>query len=339
MILTNQIENQLTPAEQFVVTEPPFELLDTVIPYPHGCRAQIEQIVHDIQVPPVREIVGRVFGDLLRLLECVSLTQGHLRQLDSVDETLAIFQIIHDEARALVMFIREDAVPCEAISDDLSETLDGISFAVNHDLQSVFETTELVNIEEPKAQRAGKLFRAHDLLSNCLQQSIISLAIMFDPELVGTKLFNNSDMRYRQSVQLCADLSTLLKLVAACRELPLEPAFSNLIAAVEKFRNESMESLMYSDWPQFETFCERLELASGSSWKIYPLLHQFRCYLETLLAQVGKRAVLTNVSPFQSGVSHTDQLSFSAEPTFARFNAAIDFQDENISWDTFAVAV
>ena len=339
MIFSSPIENQLTPAERFVMTEQPFQRLDPVIPYPDSCRAQIDRIVHDIQAPAVREIVGRVFADLLRLLECLSLTQGYLRKIDSAEETLAVFQIIHDEARALVMFIREDAVPCKAISEDLSETLDGISFAVNHDLQSVFETRELVNIEEPKGQMVGKLVRAHDLLTNCLQQSIISLAIKFDRKLVDTQLFNNFDMRYRLSVQLCADLSTLLKLVGACQELPLEPAFSNLMTGLEKFRNESMECLMYSDWPQFESFCERLQLASGSSWKLAPLLHQFRCYLETLLRQVEMRAVLTNVSPIRFDVDHTDQLSSSAQPTFARFNATIDLQDENISSDTFAMAV
>ena len=190
MIFSNQIENQSTPPEEFVISGQPF--FNPVIPYPNSCRAQVDRVVHDIEAPVVREIVGRVFGDLLRLLECLSLTQAHLRQVDSAEETLAVFQIIHDEARALVMFIREDAMPCEAINDELSETLDGISFAVNHDLQSVFQTRELVNIDERKAQVAGKLFRAHDLLTNCLQQSIISLAIMFDPELVGTKLFNNS---------------------------------------------------------------------------------------------------------------------------------------------------
>ncbi|HEX9426007.1 MAG TPA: hypothetical protein VF899_22410, partial [Pyrinomonadaceae bacterium] len=237
MIFSNQIENQSTPPEEFVISGQPF--FNPVIPYPNSCRAQVDRVVHDIEAPVVREIVGRVFGDLLRLLECLSLTQAHLRQVDSAEETFAVFQIIHDEARALVMFIREDAMPCEAINDELSETLDGISFAVNHDLQSVFQTRELVNIDERKAQVAGKLFRAHDLLTNCLQQSIISLAIMFDPELVGTKLFNNSNMRYRQSVQLCADLSTLLKLVGACRELPLEPTFSNLLSGLERFRNES----------------------------------------------------------------------------------------------------
>jgi hypothetical protein len=340
MVFLTEIDNQLTTEEQFVMTgQPFFQRLDPVVPYPDSCRAQIDGIVHDIQDPVVREIVGRVFGDLLRLLECLSLTQGHLRQIDLAEETLAVFQIIHDEARALVMFIREDAVPCEAISENLSETLDGISFAVSHDLQSVFETRELVNIEEPKGQMVGKLFRAHDLLTNCLQQSIISLAIMFDPKLVGTKLFNNSDMRYRQSVQLCADLSTLLKLGEACRELPLEPAFSNLIAGLERFRNESMESLMYSDWPQFEAFCERLRLAPVSSWELAPLLHQFCCYLETLLGQVQMRAVLANVFPIQCAVDHTDQLSSFAHNASAQFSAPIDFKNDDFSWDAFAIAV
>lgn len=312
--------------------------LNHFIPDHNGCRSQTDRVVHEIESPEVREIVGIVFHDLLRLLECVSLIESHLHQINEAEETFALFQMTHGEACALVKFIREDALTCEALNEELCDTLDGIAFAVNHDLQRVFETKQRESIEETSGQVVvGKLFRAHDVLTNCLQQSTIGLAIMFDPELVGAKLFNNFDMRYRQSVQLCEDLSTLLELVEACGKTREEPGFANLTAGIKKFCNESMECLMYSDWPQFESFCEKIQLASTP--ELEPVLHQFRCYVETLLGQVKMRAVLANVSAIQFGANDPVQGPTAGVERSAQLSTSFDLLSENATWDTLALAV
>ena len=285
------------------------------------CGYHVNHLVKEIPSPAVRDVVGTVFENLLRLLECLSLSESHLRQADAATETFALFQIIHDEARALVKFIGDEALTCEEMTEEVAETLDGITFAINHDLHRVFENQQ--RGEDSTAQVVvGQLFRAHDLLTNCLQQSTISLAITFDGKLDGTKLFDNSDMRYRQSIQLCEDISNLMGLVEACGRSREGSAFANLTARVEVFRNESLECLMYSDWPQFESFCEKISLPEIPSLELESVLHQFRCYLETLLGQVRMRAVLANVIPAQFGAD----------------NGSLT-QDEHVAWDPFAVAV
>lgn len=176
------------------------------------------------------------------------------------------------------------------------------------------------------------------MLTNCLQQSTITLATVFDPELVGTRLFNNSDMRYRQSLQLCEDLSALVQGVEACEKNCDQRALESLSASIEQFRNESLELLTYSDWPQFESFCERI-IAAGSSWlELEAVLHQFRCYVETLLGQVRMRAVLANVFPIQFGADYSPQTSDCVD-TSIQFSSPIHLLDENSSWEVFAVAV
>ena len=329
MILSTLISNGLTPTVRFAVDPASGHRLRT--PDHTSCSFEIDRVVHEIESAEVREIVDTVFKDLLRLLECLSLIESHLRQVEAADETFALFQLIHDEARVLVKFIREDGLNCAAMSEELSDTLDGITFAVNHDLQRVFETGQRAATAEKTAHvLVGKLYRAHDVLTNCLQQSTITLAMMFDPELVGTRLFNNSDMRYRQSLQLCEDLSALLRLVETSEKTSDAPALAALAAGIEKFRNESLECLMYSDWPQFESFCERIKLAGTSSLELEPVLHQFRCYLETLLGQVRMRAVLANVFPIRFG---TDEGVSS--PVEGGDNST---QSPHV-WDMFAVAV
>jgi hypothetical protein len=209
--------NQSPPADSIVGANPAVQdPSGRATPDQTSCRFQINRVVSEIESPPERQLVDAVFQDLLRLLECLSLIESHLQQVDAVAETFAFFQLIHDEARLLVEFIRDDGLSCVERNEDLVETLDGITFAVNHDLQRVFETAPKGQSDSATAGNhavLGKLYRAHDILTNCLQQSTITLAMTFDSELVGAKLFNNSDMRYRQSLQLCADLSALIQLV------------------------------------------------------------------------------------------------------------------------------
>jgi hypothetical protein len=123
-------------------------------------------------------------------------------------------------------------------------------------------------------------------------------------------------MRYRQSLQLCEDIAALIQLVDDFEKINTGLAHSNLSAGIYRFRLEGMESLMYSDWPQFESFCERMALEPADSPELKSTVHQFRCYLETLLGQVRMRAVLANVFPVSFGeVNNSLIASFTDDGT------------------------
>jgi hypothetical protein len=337
MIFTNDISDQSTATDSFGFVDRSSELINpakfAAVP-PAIYHIHINRLVQQIDSPELRRLVGAVFQDLLRLLECVQLVENYLRQVDAAEETFALFHLIHDEARKLVESIRTDALKSDLLSEELADTLDGITFALNHDLHRVFDSGPKGSFSEKNGQLlVGKLYRAHDVLINCLQQSTITLAIVFDPELVGTKLFNNSDMRYRQSLQLCQDLSELIKLIEESQKTFGGSTLTTLIDRVEKFRSESMECLMYSDWPQFETFCERIDFAKTQPSEVEKVLHQFRCYLETLLGQVRMRNVFADVFPLGSGEEDTvlEKSTENTQPV-----AAFHPQDKDVSWGDLA---
>ncbi len=314
MILNKQIPDSLRPAA-----------LAGQSSRASACRSQIEVLTREIASCEVREILNSVFDDLLRLLECLSLIESHLRKVEAAEDTFELFQLIHDEAAELVDFIQTHGLNRQIMNDELFDILDGIAFAVRHDLQRVFESEPNL---QPSAKNAhvvvGKLFRAHDIFTNCLQQSTITLAMVFDPELVGAKLFNNCDIRQRQSLQLCDDIAALLRQVELAEVNKDGESLVRLIAAIDLFRSDSLELLMYSDWPQFESFGERIGLA-GSAWsELEPILHQFRCYLETLLGQVKRRAVLANEFPLQFGDEHAQLDPFAGDPSPEENNSEID---------------
>jgi hypothetical protein len=89
-----------------------------------------------------------------------------------------------------------------------------------------------------------------------------------------------------------------------------------------------MELLMYSDWPQFESACQQIN-PQHDSQQLGAVLHQFRCYLETLLSQVRMRAVLANVFPLGFGDDHFS----SPHAEFPQVAA------EEFDWNRLAVAV
>lgn len=305
MISIKDISNRSAAPDSFGFTARRLELVptsDRSAPASPTCSFHINRLVEQIDSPELKGLIGVVFQDLVRLLECVGLVENHLHQVDAADETFALFQLIHDEARKLVEFIRTDALNSNLLTEELADTLDGVTFALNHDLHRVFDSGPGGSSSDKTVQVVmGKLYRAHDVLTNCLQQSTITLAMVFDPELVGAKLFNNSDIRYRQSLQLCQDLTELIQLTENSEKMNEGPTLSTLINRIERFHSESMECLMYSDWPQFESFYERIESSKTQPSELEKVLHQFRCYLETLLGQVRMRNVLADVFPLGIG--------------------------------------
>ena len=288
-------------------------------------RLQIDLLVEHIEDRTVRDLVYTVFEDLLCLLESLDLIESDLHTVDHARETLVLFQLIHDEARALMEFIRTNALSVDAITETLHETLDGIAFAMSHDLQRVFESELDRPIDEPDVVVIGKLNRSHGVLINCLQQSAITLAMVFDSTLVGAKLFNNSDVRYWESIELCKGLSDLIQLLVCFEEKRDERARGYLAGGINKFHSQSMQFLMYTDWPEFESFCERAisSLDELQQWEL--VIHQFRCYLETLLSEVKMRAVLADVFEFSDYLQFVDpQLEVKLRESSSRAGTGLE---------------
>lgn len=336
MILTNSDSKHLAAFQSAGALRQPIRVESPDEPDHETCRRHLDQVVHQIESSTIREIVSTVFQDLSRLLECLDLVESHLRQVDNAVDTFAFFQLIHDDARALLTFIRTNALNPSVMGEELAGTLDGISFAIHHDLQRVFDSVPGESFEDKPAQVVvGKLYRAHDVLTNCLQQSTITLAMVFDSELEGAKLFNNSDIRYRQSLQLCHELSEVIELVENSERIG---STLTLMNRIERFRNESMECLMYSDWPQFESFCGRISSAKAQSYELETVLHQFGCYLETLLGQVRMRNVLADVFPLGIGEEANCGVLTTLAANSASFSDSFHAQDEDVVWSEVAFA-
>jgi len=256
---------------------------------------QIDPLLGSIESPETREAVENVFRDLLRLLDCLRFVGSRWLPANESQKALAIFALVHIDAISVVNSIQQ-AMQTVGMDETLYEALDGITFALNHDLQKVFECELKHATDQPPDLVIGKLVHSHGMLTNCLQQSTVALAQVFDPSFSGAHFFNNSDARLQESLLLCRDLSDLIRSVRDCEARLDKTSRKVIIDRVIRFRDETMQFLMYKDWDEYERFTEEIVLSMGNSQKLGPVLHSFRCYLETLVAQVKLRAVLATES-------------------------------------------
>lgn len=256
-------------------------------------RSQIDRLIKQIE-PSVQQPVSEVFSSLQELLRRVPAFENLSGKLQA-PETAAALESFRGSANLLVDFMLGTATKTASRFELLSETLDGISFAMSHDLKRIFDNElKAPNWKAGEQLSKGKMAYIQGLLTNCLQQSIITLAQVFDPSLDGARLFDNNKARLRESLILCRDLMDMLQLVHTT-ENDLAQQLPILLNRAHRFRSESMQFLMYKDWQEFEAITESLMLSEVETSEPGSPLHSFKCYLETLLGQVKLRAVLVDV--------------------------------------------
>ncbi len=235
-----------------------------------------------------------VFASLTRQLEYLSFIEASLKGGQSIKPLLPVFTLINRESLELLEHIEKRALRYADSEKSVIETLDGTAYAIKMELRKAFEH-ELSGMRDERHPHYiyAKTENAHGLLRNCFQQSIVSLAQLFEPELQGSKLFGFFQTRLDQSLSLRRELWKVLRAVRRVGEDRSEAKFSNLMELLSDFREHNLRFLMFKDWETFEHFYEEIETASGKP-QLAHLLHRFEAYLETLFSQINMRAVLTD---------------------------------------------
>ncbi len=256
--------------------------------------APLAALVERLAPHPRHSMMERIFADMTRMLGYLGLIENQVRQERLLVATMSVFLRLHSEARTLVTYLEGDAWRQARSDEVLAGALDGVSYAIGHELRRVFEL-ELVGLDElpnPSAVRA-RLEHAHGLLRNAMQQSLIVLAQVFEPEVTGEELFDDFAARRQQSLKLYRELEQLLQLAQHVEATDDQRAIALLLARLTLFREECMCHLMYRDWDEYESFITELR-AAQSKFELATVLNSLTCYLETLLNQVRMRSALAD---------------------------------------------
>jgi len=259
---------------------------------------EINSALDRIDDSVTRGLAQTIFDEILRVFSRLSLIESNLQKLDTLMENLSILEVLHFEIRSLLEYVETEAMKTPGISERLQEVLDGISYGISHDVKRVFERELIGEIKEQSTPVVyGKILHAHGLLTNCLQQSLITLLQVFNPALDPIHIFDDFEERLNQSLLLCSDLAALMRVVRQAEADRTPDLLRAVVQHALKFRDGSMQYLMYRDWRGYERLALALITAIETNGDSRDLMHQFRCYLEVLYGHVKMRAVLRDMFP------------------------------------------
>ena len=262
----------------------------------------IDQTINSIVDPRLRNVSQTILGEMLRFFDWLARIENNLQKLDTLLESLSLLEVLEFEARSLIDFIENRAMKAAASNDRLREVLDGITYGISHDLRRIFERELVRGVTEHSIPIVyGKILHAHGLLTNCFQQSTITLLQVFNPKLDATSLFNDIESRLKQSLVLCKDLSSLMRFVRLSQANSDPDVLRTVVDRILEFRDGSMHYLMYKDWRGYESLALEVITAIENNLDAKPLLHRFLCYLEVLYGHVKMRAVLADNFPYSGG--------------------------------------
>ena len=298
--------------------EPRLPLLSEVIVTDSQTRVQrevqanlhheIDLVISRIAHPSLREISQTILDEMMRFFDWLTRIENNLQKLDTLLESLSLLEVLEFEARSLTDFIDHRAVKLAAGNERLLDVLDGISYGITHDLRRVFERELVRGVTEQSIPIVyGKILHAHGLLTNCFQQSTITLLQVFNPTLDASKLFNDYELRLQQSLILCKDLSSLMRFVRLAQANSDPDVLRSVSARILEFRDGSMQYLMYKDWRGYESLALEVITAVENNLDPKPLLHRFICYLEVLYGHVKMRAVLADEFPYSAKDEDAEQ--------------------------------
>ncbi|HEU5133477.1 MAG TPA: hypothetical protein VFT26_15280, partial [Pyrinomonadaceae bacterium] len=239
--------------------EPQLPLLRDVVPVDSITQVQrevqanlhheIDLVLQRIAHPYLREISQTILDEMLRYFDWLARIENNLQKLDTLLESLSLLEVLEFDARSLTDFIDTRAIKLAAGNERLLDVLDGISYGISHDLRRVFERELVRGVTEQSIPIVyGKILHAHGLLTNCFQQSTITLLQVFNPTLDASKLFNDVELRLQQSLILCKDLSSLMRFVRLAQAKDDPDVLRSVSARILEFRDGSMQYLMYKDW-------------------------------------------------------------------------------------------
>lgn len=260
---------------------------------------EIRSITSEITDPALSEISHIILREMLRFFDWLARIENNLQKLDTLLESLSLLEVLEFEVRSLIDYIDTRAIKLAAGNEKLHEVLDGISYGITHDLRRVFERELVRGVTEQSIPIVyGKILHAHGLLTNCFQQSTITLLRVFKPNLDAATIFNDVELRLEQSLILCKDLSSLMRFVRLAQANDDPDVLRSVTARILEFRDGSMQYLMYKDWRGYESLALEVITAVENNLDPKPLLHRFICYLEVLYGHVKMRAVLAENFPY-----------------------------------------
>jgi|GEM_PF-2337560 len=252
--------------------------------------SNLNKILDQIQSQTICSVISYLFTETTQQLNYLSFIETKLSQPNSRAVLLRTFSIVKKQTQSLLEYIENHVMKTEDLPDELRDALDFVSFALSHELSVAF--SEVNNFD--KDADSNDMRKACGQLINCFQQVTVTLAKVFNPHISLPDIFEAVFTKREQSLDLYNDLNIILILLCEFEESFSPSDIDGFKVELETFRQGTMKYLYEIDREQCQSFITKISLATDTSKK-KKLLHQMKCYFETLLRHVRQRSVLAEL--------------------------------------------
>jgi hypothetical protein len=234
---------------------------------------------------------------LFRFLKYLKFVSVDLDGDLPLKQNLVIFALLHEEMGNLSDFLRSRFLKNQEAGDPLRNAAELISYSLKMESQRIM-SRELIFIshETDPIPVYARIENSHGLLRNCCQSAILTLVQSIDTNFDATTLFPSRAENLLAAEKLRRDLWALRQWLTEVLGNKEELDSSRIIERIASFREDSLRSLMYRDWAEFEAFSDALAI-SGSFIEARTHTRKFVSFLETLVQEVSKRSVFQDKQP------------------------------------------
>jgi hypothetical protein len=137
-------------------------------------RIRLDSVLEMIETVQLRNLVSNIFGRLSELLDYLDFLESCLQTDELLPKSHLIVKFLNEKAESLVLHIESNDELNNHVDGGLRTLLDSTTFAIKHEVGRVFESG-IPGHDLPHDELRTELTRAHGILRNCFQQSVIPL--------------------------------------------------------------------------------------------------------------------------------------------------------------------
>ncbi len=255
-------------------------------------HAALGGMLRGIEDDGLRRDVALALLWLFRLLKYVQLVGRDLSEDHTLRHTLVLFSLLHAETDQLKDFLRAHFLKGKEADSSLRSAAELIAYSLKMESRRAFERElAFVSHETDPGIIYGRIENSHGILRNCYQSCVVTLAQVFDRSFDGKAVFPSMIESLQGAQKLRQDLWDLRQFLKDMLQNRTAQDSISIVGRIAAFRESSLHLLMYRDWDEFERLSDSLVTATIPV-EVRTLLRKFVSFLETLMEQVSKRAVL-----------------------------------------------
>ena len=177
--------------------------------------ARLTRLIRQLHPPEIKKQFSMLFLLLYKLLKYLHFVETERLELDRLKNSLLIFALVNSEVQYLIDLFERDLpdhlrriahFPPEQ-ARAASDLFDATAYQMSLEIKKIFdlELRDAAASADLNHLRAG-VTRSKGLLSTIFQQTIVAMAHIFEPEIIGRDLFPDFVSRFEQSIRLRRDV-------------------------------------------------------------------------------------------------------------------------------------